>query len=86
MGGSGFSGQEVARAMLKSSVGWVTKSRNGSHLILEWMPPDHHEDSERRTVSVPLNDPLPEGTFQSIAEDAGADDYDEFRDWIENNK
>lgn len=85
MGGSGYSGEDVAKAMLKSTVGWYPKGRTGSHLILRWNPPDHHQDSEARTVSVPLNDPLPEGTFQSIAKDAGADDVSEFRDWIDSN-
>jgi predicted RNA binding protein YcfA (HicA-like mRNA interferase family) len=72
--------------MLKSSVGWVPKSRTGSHLILEWKPPEHHEDSERRTVSVPVNDPLPEGTFKGIAEDAGMKDVETFREWIDSNE
>jgi predicted RNA binding protein YcfA (HicA-like mRNA interferase family) len=85
MGGSGFSGEEVAKAMLNSSVGWYPKSRTGSHIILEWEPPEHHEDSERRTVSIPLNDPLPEGTLRSIADDAEANSYDEFVDWIDRN-
>lgn len=55
--------------MLNSSVGWTPKGRTGSHLILEWQPPDEHVNYEQRTVSIPLNDPLPVGTFRSIAKD-----------------
>jgi len=85
MGGSGYSGEDVAKAMLNSTVGWVPKSRTGSHLILEWEPPASHEHAERRTISIPLNNPLPEGTFRSLAKDAGADEVEEFEAWIDSN-
>jgi len=38
---------------------------------------------EKRTVSVPLHDELATGTLKSIAEQAGADDFQAFLDAIE---
>ena len=79
-----YSGQNIAKAMLNSSVGWFPKGRTGSHFILKWEPPESH-DTEPRTVSVPLNDHIPIGTLRGIAEDAGANDVDAFCLWIEDN-
>lgn len=80
-----YSGREVASAMVNSSVSWVPKGRTGSHIILKWEPPNDHEESEQRTVSIPNADSLPRGTLDGISKDAGADDLDEFCEWIESN-
>lgn len=79
-----FSGEEVYKAMVNSSVGWYHARTAGSHLILKWKPPENHE-SEPRTVSIPNADSLPQGTLEGIARDAGANDVDEFAEWIESN-
>jgi predicted RNA binding protein YcfA (HicA-like mRNA interferase family) len=57
----------------------------GDHFILKWTPPDHHTDSEPRTVSVPMTSDLPTGTLRSIGEQAGMKSFDEFRDWLDRN-
>lgn len=57
----------------------------GDHAILRWEPPSHH-DSDARTVPVPLHEELSEGTLRSIADEAGAKDFDEFCDWIGRNR
>jgi predicted RNA binding protein YcfA (HicA-like mRNA interferase family) len=80
-----YSGREVASAMVNSSVSWVPSGRTGSHMILKWEPPDNHTESEPRTVSIPNADSLPRGTLDSISKDAGADDLEEFCEWIESN-
>lgn len=62
---------------------WVRT--NGDHAILRWEPPEDH-DSAARTVPVPLHDEVATGTLRSIAEQAGAQDFDEFCRWIERNR
>jgi len=71
--------------MVNSSVSWVPSGRTGSHMILKWVPPDDHEEAEQRTVSIPNADSLPHGTLDGISQDAGADDLEEFCEWIESN-
>ncbi|WP_157573603.1 type II toxin-antitoxin system HicA family toxin [Haloplanus natans] len=41
------------------------------------------EYREKRTVSVPLHDELATGTLKSIAEQAGAEDFQQFLDAID---
>lgn len=54
-------------------------------MILRWEPPEDH-DTEPRSVTVPRHDRLDTGTLQSIAEQAGAVDFDEFCQWIDDNR
>ena len=74
---------DVVKVMMNSGIyKWVRT--NGDHAILRWDPPDNH-DSDAQTVSVPLHDELETGTLRSIGEQAGMNDFDEFRDWIDRN-
>ena len=72
-----FFGRDVPKVMVNSGIyQWVRT--NGDHAILRWEPPEDH-DADARTVPVPLHDELDTGTLRSIAEQAGAKDFDEFR-------
>ncbi|MFB6188140.1 MAG: type II toxin-antitoxin system HicA family toxin [Halobacteriaceae archaeon] len=84
MASQDFSGEEIYKAMVNSSVGWVPVRTTGDHMILRWDAPEDH-DSENRTISIPLHDSIPRGTLGSIAEDAGAESVDMFCEWIESN-
>ena len=57
---------------------------NGDHAIFRWEPLADH-DLDARTVPVPLHDEVDMGTLRSIADQAGAKDFDEFCAWIERN-
>lgn len=57
----------------------------GDHAILRWEPPSDH-DSAARTVPVPLHEELSEGTVQSIGEQAGMVNFQEFKNWIDKNR
>jgi predicted RNA binding protein YcfA (HicA-like mRNA interferase family) len=57
----------------------------GSHVIVEWTPPPNH-DSEPRRVTIPLHNRIALGTLQSIADQAGADDFDAFCEWIDRHR
>jgi predicted RNA binding protein YcfA (HicA-like mRNA interferase family) len=79
-----FSGDDVAKVLVnKGNFAWVRTT--GEHMILKWEPPEDH-DTEPRTVSVPRHDRVREGTLRDIAEQAGANDFDEFCRWIDRNR
>jgi predicted RNA binding protein YcfA (HicA-like mRNA interferase family) len=78
-----FSGMEVVKVMVNSGIyDWVRT--NGDHAILRWEPPDDH-DADARTVPVPLHDEIDTGMLRSIANQAGARDFEEFYEWIDRN-
>jgi len=72
----GFSGDDVVR-VLGNVGGFEWERTTGSHVILTWYPPEDH-DTELRTVSVPRHHRTDTGTLRNIADQAGAEDFDEF--------
>lgn len=81
---SPFSGRDVVKVMVNSGI-YEWKRTRGDHAILRWEPPKDH-DGEARTVPVPLHDEISEGTLQDIADQAGANDYQKFKAWIDQNR
>lgn len=73
-----YSGEEIVAALQKWRFRRVDQT--GSHVKLRYV---HPETRERRTVIVPLHAELAKGTLKSIAEQAGAEDFQEFLDAIE---
>lgn len=72
-----FSAREVISALVAH--GFVPVGGKGSHTTLRYENPD---TGEVRVVTVPYADPIPTGTLQAIAEEAGADDFHNFCEWI----
>jgi predicted RNA binding protein YcfA (HicA-like mRNA interferase family) len=72
-----YSGEDVIKALQK----WRFKrvDQTGSHVKLRYV----HPDGEKRTVIVPLHDELDTGTLKSIAEQAGANEFQAFLDELE---
>ncbi|WP_435365328.1 type II toxin-antitoxin system HicA family toxin [Haloarchaeobius sp. DYHT-AS-18] len=54
--------------------------QTGIHVKLRYI---HPKTDEKRTVIVPMHDELDTGTLQSIAKQAGADDFQAFLDAID---
>jgi predicted RNA binding protein YcfA (HicA-like mRNA interferase family) len=80
-----FSGDDVANVLVNvGGFEWVRT--NESRMILKWYPPESHGDTEVRTVSVPRHDRLDTGTLKSIADQAGAVDFDSFCRWIDRHR
>ncbi|KXA90544.1 hypothetical protein AKJ37_00135 [candidate division MSBL1 archaeon SCGC-AAA259I09] len=77
-----FSGEEVIRALQKRK--FVPVRQSGSHVILKYRSPVNPEDV--RVVTVPLHDELNTSTLRSIAEQAGAKDFQKFKKWIDRNR
>ena len=73
-----YSGQELVKALRKWNFAPV--DREGSHVKLRYVNPD---TGEVRTVSIPMHDELATGTLRKIADQCGADDFQEFLDAIE---
>lgn len=84
MSRSPFSGRDVVKVMVGSGI-YEHKRTTGDHAILVWEPPADH-DADARTVPVPLHDELSEGTLKSIGEQAGMNDFQEFKDWLDRNR
>lgn len=72
-----YSGKDVIKALQK----WRFKrvDQTGSHVKLRYV----HPEGEKRTVIVPLHDELDTGTLKSIAEQAGANEFQAFLDELE---
>jgi len=79
-----FSGDDVIK-VLGNVGGFEWQRTTGDHVILTWFPPEGHETAPR-TVTVPRHDRLDIGTLRSIADQAGAEDFDAFCAWIERNR
>ena len=79
-----FSGEDIVKVMINSGIYEWERTR-GDHVTLRWEPPGGHE-ANARTVTVPLHDELSEGTLQKIADQAGAKDYQRFKEWIDQNR
>ncbi|GAA0283826.1 type II toxin-antitoxin system HicA family toxin [Halobacterium noricense] len=79
-----FSGNDVVKVLVNVG-GFAWKRTSGDHVILKWSPPESH-DTEPRTVTVPRHDRLDTGTLRSIAEQAGAEDFRAFCEWVDRNR
>jgi len=77
-----FSGREIASVLIDH--GFVRAGRVGSHLKLRYESPD---TNEVRIVTIPMKsaDAIPTGTLQSIAEQSGANDFQAWCRWINQN-
>jgi predicted RNA binding protein YcfA (HicA-like mRNA interferase family) len=78
-----FSGEDVYKVLVNVG-GFEHVRTTGDHLILRWDPPSAH-DTEPRIVTVPLHESVSIGTLRSIADSAGAEDFDAFCEWIDRN-
>ncbi len=76
-----FSGLDVVKALTKNRFRVV--DRTGSHVKLRYEHPV--TDGDNRMVSVPMHDRIKTGTLRSIADQSGANDFDAWCEWIEQN-
>lgn len=77
-----YSGFEVAQVLVNVG-GFEWRRTTGDHAQLFYVHPTNKDD--HRHVTVPLHDELHPDTLGSIAEDAGAIDFEAFCDWVERN-
>jgi predicted RNA binding protein YcfA (HicA-like mRNA interferase family) len=77
-----FSGKDVVKVLINVG-GFEWRRTTGDHAQLYYQHPSN--ESDRRHVTVPLHDELKTGTLRSIADDAGAHDFEAFCEWIDSN-
>ena len=82
MGRRTLSGREVVKVRV-SAGGFEWRRTTGDHAQLYYEHPTNENDQRR--VTVPLHDDLRTGTLRSIAESAGARDFDAFCEWLDDN-
>jgi len=82
MGRRTFSGREVVKVLVNVG-GFEWRRTVGDHAQLYYEHPSNEDD--RRRVTVPLHDELRPGTLRGIADSAGARDFDDFCEWIDEN-
>ena len=82
MGRRTFSGLEVVTVLVNVG-GFEWRRTTRDHAQLYYEHPTNGDD--RRQVTVPLHDELRIGTLRAIADDAGAQDFDDFCAWIDRN-
>jgi predicted RNA binding protein YcfA (HicA-like mRNA interferase family) len=80
MGRRTFSGTEVVKVLVNVG-GFEWRRTTGDHAHLYYEHPTNDED--RRRVTVPLHSELRTGTLRSIADGAGARDFDAFCEWVD---
>lgn len=74
-----FSGREVVTVLVDH--GYRIESRTGSHVTLTEIT----DGGEVRRVTVPIHDSISIGTLRDIARDAGAQDFEDFCRWTDEN-
>ncbi|WP_132059122.1 type II toxin-antitoxin system HicA family toxin [Halorussus amylolyticus] len=76
-----ITGREILKVLTDNS--YVVASRTGSHVTLKWRSP--HDGKVRRVTVPDTKKTIPRGTLSSIAEDCGAEDFEEWCAWINRN-
>jgi len=73
---------EVVKVLVNAS-GFEWRRTTGDHALLYYEHPTNEDD--KRRVTVPLHEELKTGTLRSVAESAGANDFDAFCAWLDRN-
>lgn len=76
-----FTAEEVVKVL--TQMRYQPVDRTGSHLKLRYV---HPETGEVRNVSVPMGGELRIGTLRKIADQCGANDFDAFCEWVDDNR
>ena len=78
-----FSSREVLKVFDRANWEYTGAGSGSSHVVMTKR--DH--SGHKYTVPIPMGkDPIPQGTLRSIASQAGADDFDEFCRWIDQER
>ncbi|EMA70424.1 type II toxin-antitoxin system HicA family toxin [Halorubrum kocurii] len=74
-----FSGRDVVKALTKNR--FVIVGRTGSHVNLRYEHPANDDDV--CVVSVPQHDQIRIGTLRNIVEQSGAEDFEKWCQWTD---
>ena len=76
-----YTGEELAKVL--TDMKYQPVDRTGSHLKLRYV---HPETCEVRNVSIPMGGEIRTGTLRSIADQCGANDFQEWCRWIDEHR
>ncbi|KXB08314.1 hypothetical protein AKJ56_01575 [candidate division MSBL1 archaeon SCGC-AAA382N08] len=76
-----FSARELLKVLFRNRFRIV--NRTGSNVKLRYEHPTN--DDNNRIVIVPMHDSIKTGTLRSIANQAGAKNFQKIKDWINQN-
>ncbi|KXB05523.1 hypothetical protein AKJ50_00700 [candidate division MSBL1 archaeon SCGC-AAA382A13] len=79
MASADFSGREIVKVLAQNR--FYIVDRTGSHVKLRYEHPNNDDDV--RIVIVPMHDSIKSGTLRSIADQAGAKNFQKFKNWID---
>lgn len=74
-----YTGREIVKAL--NRMGFAIVDRTGSHVKLRYEHPENPDDI--RVVSVPMGYEIPIGTLQKIADQSGAQDFNDWCEWVD---
>lgn len=74
-----FSGRDIIKVLRKHDYQFVT--RTGGHVQMKYVA----DDGEVRNVTIPMHDRIKTNTLRNIANQCGANDFDEWCRWIDEN-
>lgn len=77
-----FTHKEVMKVLYKAGFRYANPQSSGSHVV---MTKKDHDGNSYNVTLVPGSGRVAQGTLRSIAKQAGADDFDEFCRWIDDN-
>jgi predicted RNA binding protein YcfA (HicA-like mRNA interferase family) len=75
-----FSGRDVVKVLRRHDYEFVT--RTGSHVQMRYVA----DDGEVRNVTVPMHNRISNETLREIADQCGANDFDEWCRWIDDHR
>lgn len=75
-----FSGRDIVKVL--RAHGYTLTGRTGSHVQLR----DVTDDGTVRTVTIPLHDRISIGTLRNIARQCGANDFEQWCEWIDDHR
>lgn len=82
MGRRDFSGREIVKVLTKHRFRIV--GREGSHVKLRYEHPA--DPGDIRVVTVPMHDEISIGTLHGIADQCGAESFEAWCAWIDENR
>lgn len=78
-----FTHREVMKVLFKAGFRYANPDSGGSHVV---MTKEDHDGNSSNVTLVADGGRIAEGTLRSIAAQAGAEDFDAFCEWLDNNR
>lgn len=78
-----FTHREIMKVLYRAGFRYANPNTGGSHVV---MTKTDHDGNSYNVTLVPGDGRVAQGTLRSIAKQAGANDFDEFCRWIDQER